>query len=69
MPASALEQAAQTAATRGKHEGATAEAGPWMFTLDAPSYMAVRMHAKAGGLFRTSTRPTFESTNWVHTSV
>lgn len=43
---SALEQAAQTAADKGKQEGATAEDGPWMFTLDAPSYMAVRMHAK-----------------------
>jgi len=47
------------------NEGATAEAGPWMFTLDAPSYMAVRAHAKVGGLFTTSTRPTFESTTWV----
>ena len=46
LPASALEQAAQTAATKGGHEGATAAEGPWMFTLDAPSYMAVRMHAK-----------------------
>ena len=46
LPRSALELAAQTAATRGGREGATAEDGPWMFTLDAPSYMAVRSHAK-----------------------
>lgn len=46
LPPSALEQAAQTAAEKGKREGATAEDGPWMFTLDAPSYMAVRMHAE-----------------------
>jgi oligopeptidase A len=46
LPKSALEQAAQTAKTRGKHENATAEDGPWMFTLDAPSYMAVRSHAE-----------------------
>ena len=45
LPRSALEQAAQTAAEKGKHEGATAEDGPWMFTLDAPSYIAVRSHA------------------------
>jgi oligopeptidase A len=46
LPKSALELAAQTAATRGGREGANAEDGPWMFTLDAPSYMAVRMHAE-----------------------
>ena len=32
--------------TKGGHENATAADGPWMFTLDAPSYMAVRSHAK-----------------------
>ena len=42
LPKSALEQAAQTAADKGKQEGATAEDGPWMFTLDAPSYMVGR---------------------------
>ena len=26
-------------------EGATAADGPWMFTLDAPSYIAVKTHA------------------------
>ena len=31
---------------RSGREGANAEDGPWMFTLDAPSYMAVRMHAE-----------------------
>ena len=46
LPTSALEQAAQTAKSRGGHENATAEEGPWMFTLDAPSYMAVRSHAE-----------------------
>lgn len=46
LPDSALEQAAQTAKTKGGHENATAADGPWMFTLDAPSYMAVRSHAK-----------------------
>lgn len=46
LPKSALEQAAQTAQTRGKLTDATAEDGPWMFTLDAPSYMAVRSHAE-----------------------
>lgn len=28
------------------HEGATPEKGPWAFTLDLPSYMAVLQHAK-----------------------
>lgn len=28
------------------HEGATAEKGPWVFTLDMPSYQAVLMHAE-----------------------
>ena len=46
LPTSALEQAAQTAKSRGGHENATADEGPWMFTLDAPSYMAVRSHAE-----------------------
>jgi len=44
LPPSALAQAAQTAAAKG-HAGATAEAGPWAFTLDIPSYQAVLMHA------------------------
>ena len=46
LPDSALEQAAQTASQKGGHENATAADGPWMFTLDAPSYMAVRSHSK-----------------------
>ena len=46
LPASALEMAAQTAKTKGGREDASAADGPWMFTLDAPSYMAVRSHAK-----------------------
>ena len=39
LPPSALGLAAQTAAAKG-HEGATAEKGPWAFTLDIPSYQA-----------------------------
>merc|ERR1711871_512431 len=45
LPESALELAAQTASSKG-HEGATAEAGPWVFTPDIPSYMPVMLHAK-----------------------
>ncbi|KAL8044715.1 hypothetical protein ABFX02_08G063600 [Erythranthe guttata] len=45
LPASALGLAAQTAVSKG-HENATAESGPWMITLDAPSFMAVVQHAK-----------------------
>ena len=36
LPPSALALAAQTAVTKG-HAAATAEAGPWIFTLDMPS--------------------------------
>lgn len=28
------------------HENATAENGPWLITLDAPSFMAVMQHAR-----------------------
>uniref|UniRef100_A0A453Q7P4 oligopeptidase A n=1 Tax=Aegilops tauschii subsp. strangulata TaxID=200361 RepID=A0A453Q7P4_AEGTS len=45
LPASALGLAAQTAVSKG-HENASAENGPWMITLDAPSFMAVMQHAK-----------------------
>jgi oligopeptidase A len=37
LPATALALAAQQAKGAG-HEGATAEDGPWLFTLDFPSY-------------------------------
>ncbi|XP_002527223.3 probable cytosolic oligopeptidase A [Ricinus communis] len=45
LPATALALAAQTAVSKG-HKDATAENGPWMITLDAPSYMAVMQHAR-----------------------
>lgn len=45
LPESALGLAAQTAVKEG-HEGATPEAGPWVFTLDFPSYFPVMTHAK-----------------------
>ncbi|KAK9061944.1 hypothetical protein SSX86_019128 [Deinandra increscens subsp. villosa] len=45
LPATALGLAAQTASSKG-HENATAENGPWMITLDAPSFMSVMQHAK-----------------------
>ncbi|KAG9129770.1 hypothetical protein Leryth_015466 [Lithospermum erythrorhizon] len=45
LPATALGLAAQTAVDKG-HENATAENGPWIITLDAPSYMSVVQHAK-----------------------
>ncbi|KAI3913603.1 hypothetical protein MKW92_038247 [Papaver armeniacum] len=40
LPASALGLAAQTG-----HEKATAEEGPWMITLDAPSFLPVMQHS------------------------
>ncbi|KAL0450084.1 UNVERIFIED_CONTAM: Organellar oligopeptidase A, chloroplastic/mitochondrial [Sesamum latifolium] len=45
LPETALGLAAQTAVAKG-HENATAENGPWIITLDAPSFMAVMQHAK-----------------------
>ncbi|PHT91407.1 hypothetical protein T459_06520 [Capsicum annuum] len=45
LPATALGLAAQTAVSKG-HENATAEDGPWIITLDEPSYMSVMKHAK-----------------------
>lgn len=45
LPATALGLAAQTAVSKG-HENATAENGPWVITLDAPSYMSVMQHAR-----------------------
>lgn len=45
LPESALALAAQQAAKEG-HEGATAEAGPWLFTLDFPSFFPVMTHSK-----------------------
>lgn len=44
LPPSALALAAQTARSEG-HEEATPEAGPWVLTLDYPSYMPVLSHA------------------------
>ncbi|XP_077234064.1 putative cytosolic oligopeptidase A [Tasmannia lanceolata] len=45
LPATALGLAAQTAVSKG-HENATAENGPWIITLDAPSYLPVMQHAQ-----------------------
>ncbi|WVZ09139.1 hypothetical protein V8G54_013669 [Vigna mungo] len=45
LPATALGLAAQSAVTKG-HENATAENGPWVITLDAPSFIAVMQHAR-----------------------
>uniref|UniRef100_A0A0D9VN10 oligopeptidase A n=1 Tax=Leersia perrieri TaxID=77586 RepID=A0A0D9VN10_9ORYZ len=45
LPATALGLAAQTAVSKG-HENASAENGPWIITLDAPSYIAVMQHAR-----------------------
>ncbi|KAF9611393.1 hypothetical protein IFM89_032062 [Coptis chinensis] len=44
LPASALGLAAQTTVSKG-HENATAENGPWIITLDAPSFLPVMQHA------------------------
>ena len=44
LPASALALAAQQAVNQG-HEGATADSGPWLFTLDFPSFQPVMTHA------------------------
>jgi len=46
LPDSARALAAQTAVGKG-HEGATPEAGPWVITLDMPSYLPVMQHLKS----------------------
>ncbi|KDP32168.1 hypothetical protein JCGZ_12629 [Jatropha curcas] len=45
LPATSLALAAQTAASKG-HKDATAENGPWVITLDGPSFMSVMQHAR-----------------------
>uniref|UniRef100_A0A7N0TIE4 oligopeptidase A n=1 Tax=Kalanchoe fedtschenkoi TaxID=63787 RepID=A0A7N0TIE4_KALFE len=45
LPATALGLAAQTAVSKG-HENADAENGPWVITLDPPSFLPVMQHAK-----------------------
>ncbi len=45
LPQSALELAAQQAKDEGETE-ATAEKGPWLFTLDFPSFFPVITHSK-----------------------
>ncbi|KAI5081968.1 hypothetical protein GOP47_0001711 [Adiantum capillus-veneris] len=45
LPATALGVAAQAAVAKG-HEGANAEDGPWMITLDIPSYMPIMQHVR-----------------------
>jgi len=45
LPDTALGLAAQTAKAKG-HESATAEAGPWVLTLDIPSYLPAMQHLK-----------------------
>jgi oligopeptidase A len=45
LPPTALGLAAQQARSAG-HDTATAEAGPWLLTLDFPSYYPVLTHAK-----------------------
>ncbi|KAG2500627.1 hypothetical protein HYH03_001394 [Edaphochlamys debaryana] len=49
LPATSLGLAAQQAAREG-HAGATPEAGPWLITLDFPSYFPVMTHAKSRAL-------------------
>ncbi len=35
----------EKSSTPGKEESATAEDGPWLFTLDMPSYLPVMQHS------------------------
>ncbi|MBA0707666.1 hypothetical protein Golax_019695, partial [Gossypium laxum] len=45
LPATALGLVAQTTVSKG-HENATAENGPWMITLDAPSFISIMQHTR-----------------------
>ncbi|KAK8488001.1 hypothetical protein V6N13_028997 [Hibiscus sabdariffa] len=44
LPSTSLGLAAQTAVSKG-YENATGENGPWVITLDAPSFISVMQHA------------------------
>ena len=46
LPESALSLAAQQASKEEGSENATAETGPWLFTLDIPSFFPVMTHAE-----------------------
>ena len=56
LPDSALGLAAQQAAKEG-HEGTTPEEGPWLFTLDFPSFFPVMTHAANRQLREVSAIP------------
>lgn len=56
LPESALALAAQQAKGEG-HEAATPEQGPWLFTLDFPSFFPVMTHAKNRRVGRQARRP------------
>ncbi|KAH6805367.1 Enolase [Perilla frutescens var. frutescens] len=58
LSATALGLAAQTIVSKG-HENATAENGPWIITLDAPSFMVVMQHAKNRASHEEELRPYF----------
>jgi oligopeptidase A len=49
LPQSALALLAQKAKAEG-HKDATAEAGPWLVTLDPPSYLPVQVHCSNRGV-------------------
>ena len=49
LPGSLLEQAAQSARAAG-HDTATPVEGPWIITLDAPSYMPFMQHSQRSDL-------------------
>lgn len=55
LPKSALALMAQQARGKG-HESATPEEGPWLVTLDVPSYLPVQVH-------RCTARSTVHSTS------
>ncbi|KAJ1414611.1 peptidase M3A and M3B, thimet/oligopeptidase F, partial [Ochromonadaceae sp. CCMP2298] len=52
LPESAKALAAQNAAAAGD-EGATADAGPWLITLDMPSYLPAMQHLKSRAIRET----------------
>ena len=53
IPVSGLAAAAQTAKENGQPK-ATAEKGPWMFTLASPSYLMVMENARDRCLLRSA---------------
>ena len=65
LPESALGLASQQAVAAG-HASSTPEAGPWMLTMDLPSFLPAMQHIKDRG---TAIHTMQYMCSWLHVSV